>query len=78
MSGHRFKFIILIFSCSLFAISENMSLHYLKGLDAYHQNQYDLAIQEFETILDNNWCSSELYYNLGNSFYRNSNISGAV
>ncbi len=55
-----------------------MSLHYLKGLDAYHQNQYDLAIQEFETILDNNWCSSELYYNLGNSFYRNSNISGAV
>ena len=78
MGGRRLKFIILILSCPLFAVSENMSLYYEKGLHAYRNNQYDLAIQEFETILDNNWDSSELYYNLGNAYYRNGNTSGSV
>ncbi|SVD84850.1 uncharacterized protein METZ01_LOCUS437704, partial [marine metagenome] len=55
-----------------------MSMHYEKGLDAYRNNQHDLAIQEFETILNNNWDSPELYYNLGNAFYRRGNTSGAV
>ena len=53
-------------------------MHYEKGLDAYLNNQYELAIQEFETVLDNNWASPELYYNLGNAYYRNGNISGSV
>ena len=78
MDGCRLKLILLILSCHLFAVSENMSLHYEKGLNAYRNNQYELAIQEFETILDNNWDSPELYYNLGNAFYRDGNISGAV
>ena len=55
-----------------------MNLHYEKGVNAYRNNQYDLAIQEFESILDNNWDSPELYYNLGNAYYRNGNTSGSV
>ena len=78
MGGCRFKLIILILSYPVFAASENMSMHYEKGLDAYRNNQHDLAIQEFETILNNNWDSPELYYNLGNAFYRRGNTSGAV
>ena len=67
MGGCRFKLIILILSYPVFAASENMSMHYENGLDAYRNNQHDLAIQEFETILNNNWDSPELYYNLGNA-----------
>jgi len=78
VGGRRLKFIILILSCPLFAVSENMSLHYEKGLHAYRNNQYELAIQEFATILNNNWDSPELYYNLGNAYYRNGNTSGSV
>ena len=78
MGGRRLKFIILILSCPLFSVSENMSLHYEKGLHAYRNHQYDLAIQEFEIILNNNWDSPELYYNLGNAYYRNGNTSGSV
>ena len=78
MGGCRIKLIILILSYPVFAASENMSMHYEKGLDAYRNNQHDLAIQEFETILNNNWDSPELYYNLGNAFYRKGNTSGAV
>ena len=78
MNGRRLKIIILILSCPLFAVTESMGLHYEKGLDAYRNNQYDLAIQEFEAILDNTWDSPELYYNLGNAFYRNGNTSGSI
>ena len=78
MDGRRLKFIILMLSCPLFAVSENISLHYEKGLDAYRNNQYELAIQEFETIINNNWGSTGLYYNLGNAYYRNGNTPGSV
>ena len=78
MAGSRVHFIILLLSCPVFALTESMSMHYEKGLDAYLNNQYELAIQEFETLLDNNWASRELYYNLGNAYYRNGNISGSV
>ena len=78
MVGNRLKFIILLFLYPLFAVTENMNLHYEKGVNAYRNNQYDLAIQEFESILDNNWDSPELYYNLGNAYYRNGNTSGSV
>ena len=78
MVGNRLKFIILIFLYPVFAVTENMNLHYEKGVNAYRNNQYDLAIQEFEYILDNNWDSPELYYNLGNAYYRNGNTSGSV
>ena len=73
MSGH--KLILLILSFPLFAIQEGIDQHYKEGLKAYKNNQYDLAIQEFETILDSNWISSQLYYNLGNAYYQNENLS---
>ena len=78
MGGSRFKIIIFILSHLLFAETESMNLHYEKGLNAYRNNQYDLAIQEFEIILDNNRDSPELYYNLGNAYFRNGNTAGAV
>lgn len=51
---------------------------YNNGLLAYKKGQYDLSIQEFETILSKNKESPELYYNLGNSYYRMGDISGAI
>ena len=31
-----------------------------------------------ELILEKGWVSDELYYNLGNAYYRSGNISGAI
>ena len=78
MPGLRF-FSLLFFICiPLFAVEEGISQYYKNGMDAYKKGQYDLAIQEFESILSNNWDSSELYYNLGNAFFRSGNTAGAV
>ena len=78
MNGSRLISVILVLSCSIFGVTESMSLHYERGLEAYRNNQYELAIQEFESILNNNWDSPELYYNLGNAFYRNGNTAASV
>jgi len=79
VSGRRLQLVIIILIFPLFAaIPESVEQHYVKGLAALNNNQYDLALQEFETILDNNWDSPELYYNLGNAYYRNGNTSGSV
>ena len=78
MSGLRI-FLLLFFMCiPLFAVEEGISQYYTNGTDAYKKGQYDLAIQEFESILSNNWDSPELYYNLGNAFFRSGNTAGAV
>ena len=76
--GRRIILIISVITIPVFAIQDEISLHYGIGIDAYKKGQYDLAIQEFESILSNNWDSSELYYNLGNAFYRVGNTAGAV
>ena len=78
MSGHRFFLLLFFIGIPLFAVEEEISQHYKSGMDAYKKGQYDLAIQEFESILSNNWDSPELYYNLGNAFFRSGNTAGAV
>ena len=76
--GRRIILIISFITIPVFAVQDGISLHYGVGIDAYRKGQYDLAIQEFESILSNNWDSPELYYNLGNAFYRVGNTAGAV
>ncbi len=78
MSGHRFFLLLFFIGIPLFAVEEEISQHYKSGMDAYKKGQYDLAIQEFESILSNNWDSPELYYNFGNAFFRSGNTAGAV
>ena len=78
MTGLNKIFIILFLSLPLFAVEVETSKIYENGMDAYRKGQYDLAIQEFESILLDNWDSPELYYNLGNAFYRSGIIAGAV
>jgi len=78
MSGLRSFLLLFFIGIPLFAVEEGISQYYKNGMDAYKKGQYDLAIQEFESILSNNWDSPELYYNLGNAFFRSGNTAGAV
>ncbi len=51
---------------------------YQRGLDAYANEQWSLAIQEFEFILRSGYEAELLYYNLGNAYYRTGHVAGAV
>lgn len=78
MTGAKLKLAFLIIASFLLGDTGNINHHYQQGLEAYRNNRFDLAIQEFEAILNNSFEAPELYYNLGNAFFRVGNIGGAV
>jgi len=73
-----FSVLFIINASFSFAFSDVYELQYEKGLEAFRNNQFALSIQEFELILNAGWVADELYYNLGNAYYRSGNISGAI
>lgn len=48
------------------------------GNDFYASERYNDALQEYSTLLSNGQVSSELYYNLGNCYFRLDSIGKAI
>ena len=44
----------------------------------YNQGQYEKAIEAYQRIESMNTISAELYFNLGNSFYKSNNIAESI
>ena len=79
--------LVLIIICSILfstpveyddSPAKNLDTFYQSGLDYYQSRIYQNAKASLEKVLENNWESPELYYNLGNVYYRLNDISGAV
>ena len=71
---------ILLISISLASCLIPLSSHALTKADAdssYVHGEYQQAIKEYESLLKNG-ASADLYYNLGNAYYRTENITKAV
>ena len=71
---------ILLISISLASCLLPLSSHALTKADAdssYVRGEYQQAIKEYESLLKNG-ASADLYYNLGNAYYRTENITKAV
>jgi len=58
-------------------IAESIDATKIKGDSAYIQEDYDTAIQLYEALLKNGE-AAEVYYNLGNSYYKKGEIAKAV
>jgi tetratricopeptide (TPR) repeat protein len=69
-------FAVFISQISLFA--QDLENFMQNGNDFYQNKQYDEAINSYEAILNQGFLSSELYYNLGNSYYRTGNLGKAI
>lgn len=50
----------------------------IAGDSAYVKGDYETAITLYENLLKSNGESSDLYYNLGNAYYKNDNIAKAI
>jgi tetratricopeptide (TPR) repeat protein len=74
----KFFLLIIILFCFGFGIHSQIKDKYENGINAYSNGNYQLAVQEFEEILKQNWESPELYYNLGNAYYRQKLVSGSI
>lgn len=49
-----------------------------QGNDHYLNGEYELAAQTYQSIVDSGYASAELYYNLGNAYYKSHNITMAL
>ena len=71
--------IIILFLClfSVFGFSQNDTA-FEEANALYNQGKYAEAIDSYESILDSNEHSAELYFNLGNANYKLNNIAPSV
>lgn len=68
--------ISFIFPCTLFAQNNEQLLD--SANQAYVQNKYDKAIQSYEKIVESGYESAQLYYNLGNAYFKTNKIAYAI
>jgi len=68
-------FILFITNNSIFANTEDIVK---KASDAYQNHDYKKAIALYEELLNDNYSSEELYYNLGCAYFQNNDIASAA
>lgn len=68
---------LFITSISFGEISDPKGL-FKEGNIAYDSSDYEKATEIFQTLVDENYQSKELYYNLGNTYYKLGNLSKSI
>ena len=71
----KFAFLLLVFVS--FANAQNETL-FNSGTEAYNKGDYNKAIERYLAIVENGQHSAELYYNLGNSYYKLNQIAPSI
>jgi tetratricopeptide (TPR) repeat protein len=71
-----FLLILSLLTASIVAASPSDSLK--AANDAYASEEFEEAVQMYESILDSGHLSAPLYFNLGNAYYKSNNIPRAI
>jgi tetratricopeptide (TPR) repeat protein len=69
-------YIFLCIFCCVLSMHGNDKL--LQAEKAYDSKKYKEAISNYEQLIKEGYTSYQLYYNLGNSYYRNNEIGKAI
>ncbi|MEO6305201.1 MAG: tetratricopeptide repeat protein [Bacteroidia bacterium] len=77
MKNTKHIFILLICFLS-FSIKSFGNEHLEKAEKAYDSKKYKEAIAEYEKLVNEGYKSYQLYFNLGNAYYRNSELGKAI
>lgn len=73
------KNILYITLCIFFFALPAYSNHFLeKAEKAYDSKKYKVAIESYEKLIKEGYKSYQLYFNLGNSYYRNNELGKAI
>lgn len=73
----RVKFIL--FFLSAFMVGSMMASDLLSDAEkAYRSKNYKKAIESYEQLIKEGYLAPELYYNLGNAYYRNNQLGKAI
>lgn len=74
------KYLFLIVFCIITASASAQSNESLiqAANNAYNQGLYDSALTTYNQITEAGYESGELYYNMGNAYYKNNDIASAI
>ena len=72
-----FKYIIIIFFNLSIVLSQNIDELFEDGNRFYNQNSYKEAVKNYEMILNYGYFSEDLFLNLGNAYFQESNFGQA-
>ena len=76
-SGNMASRIVLLLIVSLTSVMTSFAVTKVEADSAYARGEYQQAIKDYEALLKQG-ASADLYYNLGNAYYRTENITRAV
>jgi tetratricopeptide (TPR) repeat protein len=69
----------LTYSFLIIALSGwTQSSNFTEGNDHYEAGEYEDAIDKYSSVISEGYHSAELYYNLGNAYYRNGKLGKAI
>lgn len=71
-----FSLVFLAFSAYLYSQEEKMVFN--EGVEQYGSGNYKGAIKSWEKLVSSGFVSPDLYYNLGNAFFKEGEIPGAI
>jgi len=72
---------LITFICAtefIFALDDGLSTAFDKANEFYQQGKHDEAIAEYSKILEGGFESGNLYYNLGNAYFKKNELGKAV
>ncbi|TNE34661.1 tetratricopeptide repeat protein [bacterium] len=70
--------IVFAFTIPMALLANSVESMFKSGNNAYEHKKYADAINIYEQIIDSGYTSAELYYNLGNAYYKTNNIAYAI
>ena len=70
--------IILTLVFSVIGTAQSVDSLFVKGNDLYKQEKYHKAIESYKEIENSGVASDELYYNLGNSYYKLNEVAPSI
>lgn len=71
-------FIVFVIMTGLVMAEDGQKDRFYSGNENYEKGEYEKAITEYERILDSGYESAEVYYNLGNSYFRSGDLARAI
>jgi tetratricopeptide (TPR) repeat protein len=68
--------LLTIVAINALAIDPKTAVNEAQGF--YSKGEFDKAVEKYKSIINDGYVSSELYYNLGNAYFKSHNIKAAI
>lgn len=69
---------IILIMLPFSSMAKTQTEQFKRANDFYQKGKYKEAVQQYEVIIQSGYVSPELFYNLGNAYYKTSNLPAAI